>query len=363
MFNLHYRTLTIGLDLGEDSVRAVQIARSSEDHPLYRAARFDRRGFSEDGRKETRAAGDAIRQCLQLADFKGNHVSTALNPPDIELHALELPAVVLTPRSDDLRRAVQCEVERLATATHPDLETRHWPLPDTKASAPNIIAVAAPRERILEAVTAFDGVGLACTRVDAAAAALCRFACRLNSWDSETVWGILDLGYRQTRLVLCVDEVPVLIRAAGSGGGAWTQHIADALQISVKAAEVQKRDVGIALTGRGVRADSASALPNELGSILTGILRRDLHDIAGEVKRSYEYVLSCYPGRRAADLVLVGGGAATRNLPEYLTNALGIGVHPASTYLEHDSCRWHLSLDNQNQLEDFALAIGLSLAG
>ena len=81
------------------------------------------------------------------------------------------------------------------------------------------------------------------------------------------------------------------------------------------------------------------------------------------MKRSYEYVLSCYPGRRAADLVLVGGGAATRNLPEYLTDALGVGVHRASAYLERDTCRWHLSLGSQDRLEDFALAIGLTRPG
>ena len=121
--------------------------------------------------------------------------------------------------------------------------------------------------------------------------------------------------------------------------------------------------MGIALTGRGVRADPACAPTTELGSILTGILRGDLHDIAGEVKRSYEYVLSCYPGRRAADLLLVGGGAATRNLPEYLTDALGIGVHRASAYLERDTCHWHLSLSSHDRLEDFALAIGLTVSG
>ena len=213
----------------------------------------------------------------------------------------------------------------------------------------------------METVTACAHAGLTCTRIDAAAAALCRFGHRLHQSSPDIVWGLLDLGHCQTRLILCVDDVPVLIRQAGAGGAAWTQRIADALQISAKAAEVQKRDVGIALTGRGLRADAASAPTTELGSILTGILRSDLHEIAGEVKQSYEYVLSCYPGRQAADLILVGAGAATRNLPEYLTSALGISVHRASAYLEHESCRWHPSLGDQNRLEDFALAIGLTV--
>jgi Tfp pilus assembly PilM family ATPase len=210
---------------------------------------------------------------------------------------------------------------------------------------------------------------------------------------------VLDLGERQTRLVLCLGNVPVLARTAGTGGLAWTERIGRELQISPKAAEVHKREHGIALTGRGVRqsspaaveevsgtpklagpatdpdprldhsprrehaasrdlkGESASSAPEahasapraQLSSLLLGCLRSELTAIAAEVKRSYEYVLSCYqsPGsegkRSPADLILVGGGAAMRNLPEFLRFALGIPVRRASDYLRDEPTRLRCS--------------------
>ena len=361
MFRVRCRTATIGLDLGNHTVRAVQVTASSDARAVYRVTRCDRRGLGHDAPRPPRPASEAVRQCLQGADFRGRRVSTALDSPDIEIHALELPAAVSGQRPDELAGAIHWEIERLASHMGAEVETRHWLLPPTSASAPNAIGAAVRRGTVMETVDACAHAGWTCIRIDAAAAALCRFGHRLHQWSPDIVWGLLDLGHRHTRLVLCVDDVPVLVRDAGAGGSGWTQRIADALQISAKAAEVQKRDIGLALTGRGLRPDVASVPTTELGSILTGILRSDLHEIAGEVKRSYEYVLSCYPGRQAADLILVGGGAATHNLPEYLTSALGIGVHRASVYLERESCRWHPSLGEPNRLEDFALALGLTI--
>ncbi len=357
------KTTPIGLDLGARAIRAAQSTRSAGHYVVTRAVRYELQDLGTDTQDESRSTAAALDGGLRLAEFRGKRVRTALNSPDLELHALELPPAVSTGRSVELARVVRWEVERLTTITGESLETRHWPLPATTASGPNAIGVAAPREKVVATVAACRQAGLLCASVDAAAAVLCRFGALLETWDSEAVWGILDLGYRLTRLVLCVDDVPVLVRNVGGGGTAWTKRIAESLQISTKAAEVQKRDAGLALSGRGIRAEGGAVPPTELGSIITGVLRTDLRDIALEVKRSYEYVLGCYPGRRAADLVLVGGGAAMKNLPEYLNNALGIVVRRASLYLENDSCRLEYAGGRPNRFDEFALAIGLTVKG
>jgi Tfp pilus assembly PilM family ATPase len=153
----------------------------------------------------------------------------------------------------------------------------------------------------------------------------------------------------------------VLVRNAGSGQHVWGERIADALQVSVDAAEVHKRDHGIAMTGRGVRHGSEHTPSRELASILLSALRAELNDLASEIKRSYEYVLGCYPGRRAADLVLVGGGATVKNLPEYLGEALGIPVRRASDYLGKESCRLQHVSGKRFPLEKLACAVGLAI--
>ena len=174
------------------------------------------------------------------------------------------------------------------------------------------------------------------------------------------------------------------MRTAGAGGRAWTQRIADALQVSFKAAEIHKRDYGIALTGRQTRTPADEGARSELASLILGALRADLNDLASEVKRSYEYVLSCYPGRQAADLVLCGGGSLLRYFPEFLGNALGIPVRRASSYLQASGlpsgspideslvaprlksrgveCRLSFASERCAPLEILAVAVGLAIS-
>ena len=98
-----------------------------------------------------------------------------------------------------------------------------------------------------------------------------------------------------------------------------------------------------------------------LGAIILSALRGDLNALANEIKRSYEYVLGCYRSYAAADLILVGGGAALRNLPEFLCDALGIRARRASDYLTDEACAIAAEGDAREGFDEVALAVGLSL--
>ncbi len=379
------RRTRIGLDIGAAGVRAVQLTRSADGYRVANAAHGDRPRTAEQAQRDQEGssgesdprplAGD-IEECVRRTSFRGKTVATALASPDVEFHTLELPAAALCADEVEAAQIVRFEVERLMSNVHAPLETRHWALPETVRRAdqggrvpvpvPSAIGVGAAHETINRMIEACAEAGLTCADLDTSATALCRFGTVLHTWPKDQVWGVLDVGDRQTRLVLCLDDTPVLVRTTGPGGRAWTQRVADALFISFKAAEIHKRDHGIALTGRlnAVKTPAEEGARGELASLILGAVRADLNEIAAEIKRSYEYVLSCYPGRCAGDLVLCGGGSALRNLPEFLGKALGIPVRRASTYLDDSSCRLQTGVDRPGApgLELLALAVGLAVA-
>ena len=363
MISLRHRrqkTTRIGLDIGECGARAVQLTRIGDSFQAYHAARAERQAASlevDTQRDRNTRLGGQIHSCLSGADFRGRVVTTALSPPDVEFHSLELPEV----NAAELVKVVEFETKRLFTRQHDRVETRHWTLPRAQGSAPTAIGVVVPYDKVVETMGLCSSAGLVCSRVDTGANALSRFGSLLNAWAPEEIWGLLDLGCRQSRMVLCLEDVPILVRTIGPGGEIWTKRIAEALGTSATTAEVQKCDHGISSTGRGVRAEAPMPPASELASVLLGILRSDLNELATEIKRSYEYILSCYPSRRAADLILVGGGAAMRNLPEYLARSLGIRVRRASAYLEGHSCRLRYGAPGKNTFEAVALAIGLAI--
>ncbi len=370
----------IGLDMGETGVRAVQLTARHDRYTVTAAARCDRHRSDTDDSSVVEALARSIRGCLPQAAFRGRGAVTALNPPDVELHALELPHAVLSLEAAEAAEAVHWELQRLVADPKQPVETRHWLLPEAQGPAPNVIGAAASAEAVSTNLAACQRAGLRCLGVDTAITALCRLGGVLGRFNSDEVWGLLDAGDRQTRLVLCLDDVPVLARTTGSGGRAWTNRIADSLGISVRAAEVHKREHGIALSPRGARpcgtgfqpvrnrfhrgADGTQVVEppaSELGSILLGCLRGTLTDLASEVKRSYEYVLSCYRQTGAADLIIVGGGARMRHLPEYLSDALGIPVRRATDYLQEESSRLRCACLPEGSLEAYALAVGLAI--
>lgn len=287
---------------------------------------------------------------------------TALNAPAVEYYTLDVPPVVFTDPNANVSELVRWEVGRLMNKPLDDVETSHWLLPKTKVSAPTAIGVAVQQDVVAQTIKTCRHVGLDCFCVDAGAAALSRFGMLLRQWRPDEVWGLIDIGFSQAQLVLCVEGVPVLVRRVSSGGGVWTKLIADSLQLSVKAAEVQKREHGIALTSRGVRPGLDPVPSKEVASILLAALRTELRDLAAEVKRSYDHVLSCYPHLHTSDLVLVGGVAAMKNLPEYVSQMLGISVRRASDYLSGEDCRICYASGKQRRFEVLALAIGLAVA-
>lgn len=355
------KTTPIGLDVGAHGVRAVQLRRRSHAYAIKVATKVERpTAFSESKGDEPSVSG-FIRDCLRQASFHGYDVRAGLSMPDIDFHALELPETIASQKEEEVENIVQWEVQRLTTRQDEKLVTGHWLLPASRPSSTNAIGLVAPEAVVMQVVDSCKDAGLACTQVDAAAAALARFGHLVAHWSADVVWGLLDFGFRQTRLILCVDDVPVLVRDAGSGGDAWTKRIAETLRVSPKTAEFHKREAGIELVGRGVRGDAASAPRSELGAILTGILRNDLNTIAGEVKRSYEYVLSCYPSRSAGGLLMVGGGAALRNLPEFLNDALGIPVGRASRQAIGEASQLDIGSCCEEDIDELAVSIALAI--
>jgi len=399
------RKLTsIGLDIGANGMRAVQMVRTTDRAQpdstqfIVTASASTERDHAaidlDDALPAREELARLLRRSLTMGPFRGRRACAVLSPPALEFHTLELPAAALgdghsraVVQSRETAEVVRREVARLTRGSSDDAqedavggESGHWVLPPTSAPAPNAIGVTVDRQAVANTLGMCTDAGMICTCVDAGAAALARLGTILNAWSPDQVWCVLDVGYTETRLVLCVDEVPVLVRRAGSGARAWTDRIAEALQLSTMSAEIHKREHGIALPKRGVseavrgmRAQDwhrpGAGTPrgldrtprSDVAAILFGALRKELRDLASQIKRSYEYALSCYPHHQAAGLVLVGGGAAMGNLPEFLNDALGIPVRRASDYLEEPTCRLSFDVQRTGRLELLASAVGAAV--
>lgn len=350
LFGKRKRASPLGLDLGTTAVRAVQLIRTGDAWTVARFCRCEREAGAG-----AESLGRLVARCLAIGGTPHPRVHAALAAGDFEVHALELPEKILSGGDRTGALVVENEVRRLMTFADAEVEVRHWGLPPTSAGgAPNALGVAARRSAVESVVDLCDGAGAVCRTVDLGAWALARVGQALGAWGDKELWGVLDIGHRQSRLVLCVNRAPVLVRVIGDGAEAWTKRIADTLKISEKAAEVQKREHGIAGSGGETQA-------SELASLILGALRGDLQKLAGQVKRSFEFVLSCYPQHRAVGIILAGGGSRLRGVDEQLGQTLGIKVRSASACLASEGCRLRSTLPKREPLEEYAVAVGLAM--
>lgn len=344
----------IGLDIGSAGMRAVQLLNHKAGFVLERSVRCEFPSGNEKSPGEN-IIPQSLRSAFLAAGFSGRKVIAAADAGKTHFHALELPAATLQTQMEAGAELIKFEVGRLMSQPIDGLETRSWTLPTTPVLGPNVIGTAVQRSEIDSCINSCSQAGLTCLAVDSFATALPRFACAIRN-PGDTIWGILDMGERDCRLIICVYQIPVLIRRVGPGGADWTRRIAQNLQLSVKAAEIHKRQHGLPPVHRVAATTEAKS---ELPGMILASLRKELTDLAGEIKRSYEYVLSCYPSRSLDDLIMVGAGSLMHNLAEYLSQALGIQAKRASSYLNTSSCSLLIRHEHREPLESLALAIGL----
>ena len=385
LFNQPRTHLPIGLDVGEAGLRLVQlqddgagtsaglsIHRSAVWTPDFAPERPPDAGARAAGPTgfaggSTRCAGRPARYAGAIEEhasrfvaqsgFAGRSAITGLCVPAIEAHALELHRADNVTDPQELLKAATWEIRRLTALDKTELQTAIWPLPETQRSKATYMGIAAPRAQVQGRLDLCSAARLACSKVDVAACALANLIWRLRGRPPKQVWGILDLGCHLTRLTVCVDDTPVIMRSLEMGGRRWTEQIAAALQVSETTAERNKREFGLAA---GTENQAASG---ELSALILGILRSDVQRMSLELERSYEYVLQCYPTHTPGALILVGGGARMNGLDQYLAGKLGIESMPVSRCASRETESLISGLRGHDSLEICALACGLSLQG
>lgn len=344
----------IGLDVGTHGIRAVQVENKHDQFTITNSFCMNRPASQP---YNMNAIHERINTCINRGEFHGKNVITTPIGNHLKYYPMDLPENIFVQKPENINQAIRWELGRIMNSTGDDLSTAYWKLPESKTFHHNTIGVAIQADQINNTLNQCSMADLTCTCIDTPITALCRLGCALSKWKDHDIWGMLDVGFDHCHLIICIDDTPVLVRNAGAGSNEWTKRIAESLSLGEKAAEIHKIEHGIANTS----SSDSPALENELSSIFLGLLKSDLNEIATEIKKSYEYILGCYPSRHASELILVGGGCELIHLPEYLNSVLGISVQRASQYLTNEDCSIQLSSATNCSFNEMGLAIGLTL--
>jgi general secretion pathway protein L len=183
----------------------------------------------------------------------------------------------------------------------------------------NVIAVAMERERVKALIASLQQIG-AEPRV-VGAAALSYAALRGHCFaDSDEPVAIIDLGHRHTHACVVRGDKVSFARAIARGSEDVTLQIADTFKMDYAAAEHAKHEQAFILGAGQVAEGPAHRRVDEC-------VREGLRPLLRELRAT----LAAYraAGEPPIGRILVcGGGARLRGLPEFLERELGVPVGP-----------------------------------
>lgn len=180
--------------------------------------------------------------------------------------------------------------------------------PTVKKKYLKILLTAASKDLVKRYMDIFKAANLNLLSLDTEQFALIRSLVG----NDRTPLMIVDIGSVVTNVTIVSDNVPILNRSIDVGGLTITKAIANSLNISMARAEQFKFDVG--LTAQQVGQGS---VPKTIETTLTPII--------DELKYSIE-VFKNQSQKNIEKIILTGGSSLLMNLPEHLTNLLGVRV-------------------------------------
>lgn len=337
------RYTPIGLDVGCAGMRAIQLAHRAGQWQLHRAAVIQDCP-DPSAKQDSRATLDPLRVCriLDLHDFHGTQVVTAMDPPNVALRQVTVPVEVSGRPPEMWMPAVLQELRQHLGVELSGQQVRAWPLPPSRRRQAEVMAVLVPTDQVSGLVTAIDQAGLRCVRVDVGARALVAGALATSTAGNDELWGVLEIGHRGSHLVMALGTTALLHRTLTVGGWQFTHRVAERLKLDPAAAERLRCEHALERSDRALRQNPAE--PKEMnvqsmGVLLHAAVRRELRQLAEEIEKSFSYALDAYPNARPVHLVLAGTGSRWRGLDGLLSELLGIKVQvadPAQAWLPPD---------------------------
>ena len=204
-----------------------------------------------------------------------------------------------------------------------------------------ILLTAAPKNLVERYIEIFKKADLEFLSLETESFALVR---SLVGHDPSIVM-ILDLGDIVTDIIIVERGIPLYSRSIEVGGKNITKTISNSLNVDFKRAEQFKRDIGLS-------QDKESSIPKAISMVLSSIVN--------EIRYSIDLYQSQNPNKSVEKIVLSGGAAFLPNLPQYLSETLGL-----RTYIGNPWDRVSHALELKPVLEElgpkFAVAIGLGM--
>ncbi len=361
------RRWPIGLDIGADSIKMLQMCQSGGRIRVRAAERWH---FPAPGdqdplqRKELAVA--AIGDMLKRGNFRGRRVVSALRCDELCIKNVRLPRML----PDELKQAVLYEAnDRFGFDVAADRLNclNAGQVRQGSEIRDEVILLAASAEVVESHLDLLGQVSLVPQAIDAEPVALFRGFERYlrRQADGESVTVVLDIGHSAARVIVARGRQIVFIKSIDVGGRKLTEAVAAQLNLSYgeardlrlrKMREYEQSDSGEADEAKAVASKDRSSLEWSIHDAVRG----QVESLAREVALCLRYCSVTFRGLRPQRITLSGGESYDRALVDLLTGQLGTAAVVGEPLRGVDISSVDLGSNRRATATEWALCAGLA---
>ena len=335
----------IGLDVGSNSVKAVQLKETGKGLHLvsFGIEPLPAQTIVDGAIMNQSAVVDAIRTLKNLLRWKGREVATAVSGHSVIVKKLKMPEMT----RDELAEHIPWEAEHHIPFPKEEVELDHQIL-STTGGQMEVVLVAAKKEVISDYSMAIREAKLQPTVLDVTAFTMQNaFEVNYTLEPDETV-ALINIGSTMATINILSAGTSAFTRDVAGGGNEITEEIQKRLNVSQEQAEAWK------LGG----TTEGEVLPQEVEQVISEVAE----GMAGKLQRSLDFFLSTTADAKLARVYLCGGTAKVPALQRALEQKSNTPVEILDPFrrIIIDEKRFDPAFLQQHAAEA-AVAVGLAL--
>jgi type IV pilus assembly protein PilM len=364
----------IGLDIGTHSIKVVELR---EQHGMYTLRNLGIKeipiAYREEDKRDVTLIARLIKELFAETGIKNKGVVLAIPGSKVSIKVIKMPQIPKSELSEaikwEMRRHVPFPIED-AVLDYSILDT----VIEEGIAKFKLFVAAVPKSVVNDQLAIITEAGLYPEGINVVPFALWkafegRGVTQRASTEGETIV-LVDIGYERTSISLISDNALQFTRYATIGSNSLTEALLAPITIGdtritleYDEAESIKRRHGISSRDSHEMAEGSIPL-----SRIHVIMRPVLEKLLVEMGRSFDFFVSQLRVPGVDKIILSGGGAMVKGLPEFLSEVLKIDVEVTNPF--HDMPSAHgkqivvMDVDGARPREifpDFAVATGLAL--